>query len=106
MKLTYRQATEMSGYLGMHARGQIYNKILLGFYAQPHIKTGIVKALMLGIIYGLTVAVLALALPLGQAELLFSLFGFGGAASLAMFAAPLKGLFVFVSENVDKEYDV
>lgn len=106
MKTTYRQATEMRGYSGAVIRGDIYGKILREFYSQPDVKAGTVKAILLGIVYGLTVVVLGLVLYLGVFEILFYVVGLFVAAYLAAFAAPTKKFFVFLSERMDKEFEL
>jgi hypothetical protein len=96
----------MTGFPGAVVRGQIHNKIVAEFFSQPDVKAGTIEAILLGIVYGLTVVVLALTLNLGVAKFPFYLAGLLLAAYLAMFSAPMKRFYVFFSERMDKVFEL
>lgn len=106
MKLSYRQATELTGMGGAVYRGRILNKILTGFYGQPEIKAKTYKAIALGLSYILAVVLLAaLVVPVGSKFI----FGFlGGLAGLyfIVYLTPFKYFPLYQAGKMDEQYDV
>ena len=106
MKLSYRQATELTGMGGAIYRGRILNKIITGFYGQPEVKAQSYKALALGLVYILSVVLLAvLVVPVGS-KFIFGFLGVLAGVYFIMYLIPAKYFPLYQAAKMDEQFDV
>ena len=103
MKLSYRQAVELTGLGGAVYRGRILNKIVAGFYGQAEMKAESFKVVSLGLFYIIVVGALFVALNLSFG---FLIFGLLAGVIFISFALPSKGFVLYQADKVDEPFDV